>query len=146
MYKSSSAAERATLYHQRNKFHHRSVKKNVMENVEHVTDLLENSTDGGIGLLAMKLLGVSKEEDVMVKEGDPFDFIHNLATQIVDNIWPMVDEESIQKVICGANDEDSEVNADEDDENKLYCSCQQLLDDDDGSFFDEMIWLLKWQI
>ena len=56
MYNAKSAADRGTLYHIRNKFHHRSAKKHVMAAVEHVQHLIDFTTDGLICILAEKLL------------------------------------------------------------------------------------------
>ena len=51
-----SAAERGTLYHIRNKFQHRSVKKTVMEAVEHSQHFVKFTVAGLITVLAIKIL------------------------------------------------------------------------------------------
>ena len=128
MYKSSSAAERGTLYHTRNVFHHRSVKKNVMEGVEHVQHLMNFVTDGGIGLLALKLLNVDTIDAVRA-EGDPKEFIHDLATKIVNYVWPSIDEESFGRVGDGGADNNDEDDDSDTEDGKLFCTCQSSTSD-----------------
>ena len=144
MYKSSSAAERGTLYHIRNRFHRRSVKKNVMESVEHVEDLLDLTTDGGICLLALKLLNANTTEDVKVPESvDAATFITQLAAQIVNHVWPYIDDESIRRicddVVVASDRGDDDDGDDDDDEGRLFCTCKSTLIDGIVHFNDFLL-------
>lgn len=135
LYKAKSAAERGTAYHIRNKFGHRSVKKNVMEAVEHVQNLLNFMTNGYILLLALNLLDSSSLSDV------PSDTdITKLSNDIVDLVCPSIDQESIDavwdEVNDPVNDDDKESGQTEDVNDQRYCVCQTWFDVDGKSKFN----------
>ena len=127
LYKGESAAERATLYHIKNKFGHRSVKKKVMDNVSHVSDLIEFATDGLVCLLAMKILNTDDIENIKSTDED---FLQNLSASIVQSLWPEMDKDSMvlnnaavnQPDIPGDDDDDNDQDDDYDD--GMYCLCK----------------------
>ena len=51
----SSAVQRGTMYHIKNKFDRRSAASNVMATFNHVTELLHFITEGNVCLIAMSL-------------------------------------------------------------------------------------------
>ena len=59
----TSAAEKETLFHLKNVFGHRSVKKDVGETFNHAADFLNFVTHGYVLLATMELFGMEKLGD-----------------------------------------------------------------------------------
>jgi hypothetical protein len=124
MYSGTSVTDRGTLFFIKNRFGHRSVKKNVMENTNHVYDLLTFTVEGMICLLALQLLDITTLDAVPsgFKSDDPA-ALQDLASRIVDIIWPSIDYSSIQQVISATGGDDDDLDQDEE-EGVLLCVCQ----------------------
>ena len=73
------------MYHIRNKFQHRSVKKKVMETVEYDERFVRFTTSGLVVLLAIKLL------DVTLSDITPATDLKQLAVKIVEFVAPSID-------------------------------------------------------
>ena len=126
-YKAESAAQRGTLYNIRDKFGHRGVKTKIADCINKVVDLMRFTNEGLCSLLAMKLCGLENQEDrppncpcADATEQERKQYIHSLALQIVEEIWPDVDQKSLEQVWeCDAEEESWQ-----------YCVCG--MDPDEG--------------
>lgn len=109
MFCAKSVCDRGTLFFIKNRFGHRSVKKNVMENSNHVYNLLTFTVEGLVCLLALQLLNLENLDDEPSNMESPAAF-HDLCSRLVDIIWPKIDEASIAEVMKadGTPDDDME--------------------------------------
>ena len=133
LYTGSSAAQRGTLYHVRNKFGHRGVKKHVMENVPHVYDLLDLATDGVVCLAAMHIESANDLSKLQLPQDGSKEFLQRLAKDIVDVIWPEMNMAEVTDFNDGTTN-DSGDNPDDDDpeDEKLVCHCKTASADWEG--------------
>lgn len=108
-YSPSSASDVGTLYHMRNILKHKTVKKKVMDNVNHVVELINAYTSGMITLLAMKILNMGSLDDSPISspawDSDDIkaDYIMDVSKKIVESIKPVVDHNS---VVEGADEQE----------------------------------------
>ena len=65
-----NSADQGTLFHVKNIFGHKNVKKEVMHCFNHATHFLDFVTEGMICLLAIKILGIGSIQDDP-EESDP---------------------------------------------------------------------------
>ena len=91
----SSITEKGTLCHLRNVFGHRSVKKDVGDCFNNVSEFLKFVTIGYTVLLAMHILGMQSLQSEPVDWGELDDmstaqkkkYIEDLASKVVDECW-----------------------------------------------------------
>ncbi|XP_038046081.1 uncharacterized protein LOC119720480 [Patiria miniata] len=99
-FKEESATDRGTLFQLKQEFGHQSVKRNVMENFNHVEDLIQFCTRAFSIMLALKLI---QEEDIP----EPFPssgaashqkvWLTKFIWKIVDFVWPDIPSEDMNK-------------------------------------------------
>ncbi|XP_038046083.1 uncharacterized protein LOC119720481 [Patiria miniata] len=99
-FKEESATDRGTLFQLKQEFGHQSVKRNVMENFNHVEDLIQFCTRAFSIMLALKLI---QEEDIP----EPFPssgaashqkvWLTKFIWKIVDFVWPEIPSEDMNK-------------------------------------------------
>ena len=131
LFTGSSAAQRGTLYHIKNKFGHRSVKKHVMENVPHVYDLLDFSTDSIVCMAALEVTGAQDIGELTLPRTDALTYLEDISKDIVTLLWPDMDVAQITGFVNleghENDDDDDDDDDDNDDDEKLYCSCQSSI-------------------
>nr|XP_006824415.1 PREDICTED: uncharacterized protein LOC102804843 [Saccoglossus kowalevskii] len=112
-----------TLFHAKQRFGHRAVKKNVMECYNHVKDFLNFYTDGMVCILAMKIKNMNRLDakpndlpTVTATKEQKEKYLKDLSSEIVNYVWPTVDRKNIKKV--------GELEVDDDlDDDREYCTC-----------------------
>ena len=122
LFNGSSASQRGTLYHMKNRFVHRSVKKHVMENVPHVYDLLDFAADSIVCLAALSVIGVESVAEIRLPDVDAEKYMTDLCRDIVTMLWPQTSE------VDFTSDAPNDAGGDDDggdDEDTLYCSCRR---------------------
>ena len=118
------ASDRGSLYHAKNIFGHHSVKANVSECFNHISDLIKQITDAYTILLAMTILNLRSVDDFPVDDVSTFtkeqkrDFLADLSSKIVDAVWQDMDVDIVRQTIDRENDRGN------DDEGEYpYCFC-----------------------
>ncbi|XP_070554960.1 uncharacterized protein [Ptychodera flava] len=92
LFTGKSLADPGTLFHIKTRFGHRSVKKKVIDNVNHVVDFLNFTTEGMVCLLVMKLCRLNSLSDSLSENyPDVSTVLKETAKQIVQYIWPNMD-------------------------------------------------------
>lgn len=111
----SSAAEKGTLFHLKNVFGHRSVKKDVGETFNHAADFMTFVTYGYVLLATMDLCGMESLGDPpsnAPQDGDDDTFLKDVAGRVVQLIWH---DPRVNKIL--SSDEEKE-------NNYTYCLCK----------------------
>ena len=151
-YEPTSASQRGTLFHIRNKFGHHNVKPKVADCVNKVMDLLRVTTEGFINLAAMNVMDMSTRHnvppgcpDITSSEEDRKVYLACVARKVVDHIWPNLDMESSSSSSfsnLSPDDDDGETSSEDventDGENGAgtFCICGQ----DNGKSIHWRIW------
>lgn len=94
----SSAAEKGTLFHLKNVFGHRSVKKDVGETFNYAADFLKFVTHGYVPLATLEVCGMATLDDPA--EGTSADtdidlYIREVSRKVVELVWQSPDTQQI---------------------------------------------------
>ncbi|WAR07742.1 YNG1-like protein [Mya arenaria] len=118
MFSGKSATDKGTLFHLKNVFNQRSVKANVYEAFNHVSEFLHFVTEGYISLFAMQKLGIQELDDEINLSQEEFE---KAAEDIVQDVWNPVDfqdgEEEVASQQCFCKQDGNE----DDDEPMIKC-------------------------
>uniref|UniRef100_K1R5V6 Protein YNG1 n=1 Tax=Magallana gigas TaxID=29159 RepID=K1R5V6_MAGGI len=115
-----SAQDKGTLFHLKNLFGHRGVKKQIGDSFNHASTFLKFVTYGYTLLAAMEVLhmeSITDEPTDIDTVRNKTEYVMNTARQIVDLIWFEIDVNRI-------------VNAREDGSVYEFCYCKEELGDD----------------
>nr|XP_022309155.1 uncharacterized protein LOC111114903 [Crassostrea virginica] len=117
----SSAAEKGTLFHLKNVFGHRSVKKDVGETFNHAADFLKFVTHGYVLLATLEVCGMATLDDQ--PEGTSADtdidlYIREVSRKVVELVWQSPDT---QQIIQASDGDQSDY---------IYCHCKTDLGDE----------------
>ncbi|XP_061162619.1 uncharacterized protein LOC133171838 [Saccostrea echinata] len=110
----SSAAVKGTLFHLKNVFGHRSVKKDVGETFNHAADFIKFVTHGYVLLATMDMCGMESIGDPpnLPEDGDDDTLLTDVARRVVQLIWH---SPRVEKILgSDADEEDS----------YIYCLCK----------------------
>ena len=111
-------AHRGTLYNIKNQFRHKSVKKNVYENVNNVVDLMTFTAEAFLALLAVHVFDVDLDgEWHTIHDGDASTALDNIAADLVERMWPTIDQTAMLEILTA---EPRDVPEDE------FCFCQGI--------------------
>ncbi|XP_035687479.1 uncharacterized protein LOC118423433 [Branchiostoma floridae] len=125
-----SEACRGTLSQLKAYFSHRSLKKNVQDNVQHVWDMIEFATCAYICLLAVDICNMGNLQDTPADfptsstNATKLKWVTNLSQKIVDFCWQPPEAEDIMLAATASQ-------ADRDDTEEIfpYCSCMEDKDE-----------------
>ena len=125
-YSGRSAPDRGTLFHIRNTFGHKKVKKNVSASFNHVTDLLKFTAHGLVCLLALQITSMPTVQSTpaaltlnSTKE-EKREYLERLAREIVQSVWHDTDIRPIADYDLDETEEDSD-----DDDDYQFCICKE---------------------
>ena len=117
------ASDRGSLFHAKNIFGHHSVKANVSECFNHISDLIEQITDAYTILLTMSILdlqsvdGTPTEDIASMDKIQKREYLRSLCSKVVDAVWQDIGIDPIRQAIDGDEDEEYP-----------YCICGEGID------------------
>ena len=112
LFSGSTVGDKGSLFHIKNKFGFRPVKKKISDCVNSVVDLFNFVTEASICLIVCDIINIENVDDMCdtipaddsVATKEPFS---EICTQITDLVWPHVDFKSIQQALSGDDDQDA---------------------------------------
>ena len=117
-----SCNERGTLYHIKNKFGHKSAKTKVIENVSHIYQLLNFTTEGLVCLLVMHLFKMDELTSIPKMLSQPDDELQWAAEAVFDMLKPEMPS------VTSDRDSTQELTQ----PNESFCTCETPITDLNG--------------
>ncbi|XP_066264517.1 uncharacterized protein [Branchiostoma lanceolatum] len=129
LFTQKSEACRGTLSQLKAYFRHKSMKRNVQENVQHVWDMVEFATCAYVCLMATDMSNMNTVHDAPGNFPDNIQaqlrWLTNLAQKVVDFCWLATDPEDILQSSMAAK----QIHTDDSEELFPFCSCMEDKED-----------------
>jgi hypothetical protein len=137
LFKGCTVGDKGSLFHIKNKFGFRTVKKKISDCVNSVVDFFNFVTEASVCMIVCNILNIESISDVLPEdEAEKQEMFEDICKSVVRLVWPQIDLQSIQQAEgreqqSGEGDTDVDTDADpsQDDTSEYWNEDAQEFDD-----------------
>lgn len=112
LFSGSTVGDKGSLFHIKNRFGFRTVKKKISDCVNSVVDFFNFVTEGSVCMIVCNILNIDNidvNSDVIPEDGtERQESFENICKSVVQLVWPKIDMKSIQQAAEGDVVQDSD--------------------------------------
>lgn len=112
LFSGSTVGDKGSLFHIKNRFGFRTVKKKISDRVNSVVDFFNFVTEGSVCMIVCNILNIDNidvNSDVIPEDGiERQEMFEDICKRVVQLVWPKIDMKSIQQAAEGDVVQDSD--------------------------------------
>lgn len=112
LFSGSTVGDKGSLFHIKNRFGFRTVKKNISDCVNSAVDFFNFVTEGSVCMIVCNILNIDNidvNSDVIPEDGtERQEMFEDICKRVVQLVWPKIDMKSIQQAAEGDVVQDSD--------------------------------------